>query len=234
MLFAKEGAKGIVLVSRTQSKLEQVAKDIAELGTNAKTAIVAGDIGKESTNKDMVDKALQEFGQVDVAFVNAGVYGGKPFPQLQEEEIDNVLNSNVKSVAFAFKYLLPAMKDSPSKDTSVVVNTSVMGSVARAVFAGAGLYSATKAAADMLVQYAAMEGAVQGTRVNAVAPGIVATDIWEMDTDDTDQFAADKQLMGRAGRADEVAKMVAFLASEDGSFVTGSISVVDGGWSLKA
>merc|ERR1719343_854434 len=233
--FAKEGAKGIVLVSRTKENLEKVAKEIAEINADVKTAIVAGDTSLEATAKDMVEAAQKEFGQVDVAFVNAGTFGEMaPFKDVKEESYDFIMNANVKSVVFAFKYLMPAMKESPTKDTSIVVNTSCMGSVARASFAGAGIYAASKAAADMLVKYAAIEGAEQSTRVNAVAPGIMHTNIMPMDQENYDKFAGDKQLVGRAGRDYEIAKVVTFLASEDATFVTGTVQVADGGWALKA
>lgn len=230
-MFAKEGAKGIVLVSRTAAKLEEVAKEIDAAGSKA--VIVAGDVGSEETSKKMVEAATKEFGQLDVAFLNAGMFGQKPIVELVSEDIDSVFDSNFKSVAWGLKHVLPAMKASPNKG-SVVVNTSVMGSYAKANFIGTSIYSASKAAADMLVKYAAVEAAADGTRVNAIAPGIVATNILGMDDAGADGFAKNVQLAGRAGRSDEIANVVTMLASDAGSFITGAIVVADGGWALKA
>ncbi|CAJ1949392.1 unnamed protein product [Cylindrotheca closterium] len=220
LMFAKEGAKAIVLVSRTQAKLEEVAKEIEAAGT--KVAIVAGDVGSEDTAKKMV-AAAKEFGAVDVAFLNAGMYASKKNTEIEESDIDGVFNANYKSVAWGLKHVLPAMKDSPGKG-SVIVNTSCMGSVARATFAGSSMYSAAKAGADMLVQYAAKGAAEDGTRVNAVAPGIVATNIADMDEETTNGWAKGAQLVGRAGKSDEVASVVTMLASDDGTFLTGMSS----------
>jgi len=231
LMFAKEGAKAIVLVSRTQAKLEEVAKEIEAAGT--KVAIVAGDVGSEETAKKMVAAAKNEFGALDIAFLNAGMYASKKITEVEESDIDGVFSSNYKSVVWGLKHVLPAMKDSPGKG-SVIVNTSCMGSVARVAFAGSSMYSAAKAAADMLVKYAAIEAAEDGTRVNAVAPGIVATNIAGMDEETTNGWAKGAQLVGRAGKADEVASVVTLLASDDGTFLTGSVIKVDGGWALKA
>lgn len=230
-MFAKEGAKGIVLVSRTQSKLEEVAKEVEAAGS--KVAIVAGDAGSEDINKKMVETAVSEFGQLDVAFLNAGVFGQKKIVEMEEEDVDSLFNSNFKSVVWGLKHVLPAMKESPNKG-SVIVNTSCMGMLARAAFAGTSMYSASKAAANMLVEYAAAEAAEDGTRVNAVAPGIVATNIIGLDEAATNGMAKDVQLVGRAGTSDEIASVVTMLASDDGAFFTGTVMKVDGGWALKA
>mmetsp|Transcript_14183 Transcript_14183/g.26539 ORF Transcript_14183/g.26539 Transcript_14183/m.26539 type:complete len:255 (+) Transcript_14183:85-849(+) len=230
--FAREGTKGIVLVSRTESKLEQVAKEVEALGS--KVVIVAGDVSKEETCEKMVKAATSAFGgQLDAAFLNAGSISMKPIVELKNEDIDSMFDSNFKSVVFGLKYILPAMKKSPGKG-SVIVNTSIMSSVARAPFSGASMYSASKAAVEMLVKYAAIEAAEDGTRVNAVAPGIVATNIMGLDADGTNGFAKDKQLVGRAGDSTEIAKVVTMMASDDSTFMTGSSLVVDGGWQFKA
>ena len=230
--FAKEGAKGIVLVSRTEAKLEEFAKEIEALGSKA--IIVAGDVTKEATAQDMVKAATDNFdGQLDAAFLNAGSVGMKPIVELTDEDIDGMFDSNLKSVVYGLKHILPAMKASKGNG-SVIVNTSVMGNIARAPFAGASMYSASKAAAEMLVKYAAIEAAADGTRVNSIAPGIVATNLMGMDKATADGFASDKQLMGRSGESDEIAKVVTMMASDDGSFMTGSSVAADGGWLLKA
>lgn len=230
-MFAKEGAKGVVLVSRTQTKLEDVAKEI-EVG-GGKAVVLAGDVTVEETSQKMIDLAEQAYGQIDAVFLNAGSISPKSIVELTSEDIDSTFNSNFKSVVYGLKYSLPAMAKSPNNG-SVIVNTSAMGSVARANVTGVSMYSAAKAAADMLVKCAACEAAADGTRVNAVAPGVIATNIMGMDEAGTNNFAKDLHLNGRAGKSEEVASVVTMLASEAGSLMTGSIVTVDGGWSLKA
>lgn len=227
------------MVARTTDKLEEVAKEIAALTGTTLTAIVTGDVSLESTAKKMVETAVSTFGSIDAAFVNAGMYASSKFADINEADVDTMMNLNVKSVVWALKYLLPAMKDNVNGG-SIVVNTSCMGSVARVNLAGSGLYSASKAAADMLVKYAAIEATADNkegtpaTRVNAIAPGVVATNIGGMSQEQSDGFGAFTQLVGRAGKAEEIANFVTFLSSDDASFMTGSVCVVDGGWALKA
>ena len=228
--FAKEGAK-VVLVSRTKEKLEQVVKEITDAGGEA--VFVAGDVSKEETNKEMVAMATEKFGQVDICFFNAGAVGQFKLVDTTDEAMDGLINLNMKSVVYGLKHSLPALKASPNKG-SVVVNSSVMGSMARGAFPGWSMYAATKAAAEMMVRFAAVEAAEDGTRVNGIAPGIVATNIMGISAEATDGFAADKQLIPRAGRSEEVANFVTFLASDESSFMTGGIHTIDGGWSLVA
>ena len=228
--MAQEGAK-VVLVSRTAAKLEAVAEEIKKAGGEA--VVYAGDASKEETNRKMVEKAVETYGQLDVAFINAGSIANCKLTEVTEDHLDSMLGGNLKSVVWALKYVLPAMAKSPNQG-SVIVNTSCMGATARIDFAGSSLYSATKAAADMLVKYGAIEAAEDGTRVNGIAPGIVATNILGMSEEQTNGFGSAKQLVGRAGRGEEVANFVTFLASDASSFMTGSTHLIDGGWSLKA
>lgn len=229
--FAREGAEGIILVARTLAKLEQVAKEVEAAGSKA--IVIAGDVSAEETSKEMIDAAVETFGHVDVAFLNAGGMGQKPIVELTGDDIDGAFNSNFKSVVWGLKHALPAMAKSPNKG-SVVVNTSIMASIARANFAGSSMYAASKAAANMLVKYAAIEAAADGTRVNAIEPGVVATNLTGLDEASIHGFAQGIQLIARAGSSDEIASVVAMLASDAGSFMTGTIVQVDGGWSVKA
>eukprot|EP00953_Heterococcus_sp_UTEX-ZZ885_P027154 14608-Heterococcus_DN1.PRE.1 len=249
--LAAEGAK-VIIAGRTQSKLEAAVKLIKDAG--GEVHAVAADVGSDADNKRIVDTALELYGRLDISFVNAGTVGMAGFSEVTDEIIDTVFNTNVKSVAFAFKYQLPAIEKSGGKG-SVVVNTSVMGITATTQdsFHGAGIYSASKSAANMLTQYAAVEAAKHGTRVNAIAPasgglqtaaantsvcaaGLVKTEIMgdALKTDaDWDAMSAPIRLLDKTGTAEEVSKLVCFLLSDDASFITGSIYGIDGGALLK-
>ncbi|CAN0386858.1 unnamed protein product [Ectocarpus fasciculatus] len=129
------------------------------------------------------------------------------------------------------------MKDTAGGKGSIIVNTSVTGLRPSALpgLAGAGMYSASKAAAEMLMKYAAIEGAASGVRVNSVAPGLVDTPIFGgMPHDTLVAFAGATQLVPRPCAPEEIAKVVTFLASEDATMVTGSTYTMDGGWAMKA
>ncbi|CAN0377505.1 unnamed protein product, partial [Ectocarpus sp. 12 AP-2014] len=128
----------------------------------------------------MVDTAIEKFGGLHVAFNNAGVFRAVPFADITEDTIDDLLNINVKSLAWCFKYQIPAMKDTAGGKGSIIVNTSstALRTTALPGMAGGGMYSASKAAAEMLMKYAAIEGAASGVRVNSVSPGHVETPIY--------------------------------------------------------
>ena len=229
--MAKQGAN-VVLVARTMEKLEAVKNTITTNGGTAEYFV--GDTSLEATNKGMVDFCREKFGfNIHAAFINAGSLAQFKLTEATEEQVDGMIDTNLKSVVWALKYLMPAMKESSGKG-SIIVTTSCMGENARNDFAGSGLYSATKAAANMVVKYAAIEGAEDGTRVNAIAPGIVATGLVGLSEAEMDGFGAAKQLSGRAGRGEEIASLVTYLASDESSFITGSVYTIDGGWSLKA
>ncbi|CBN74952.1 short-chain dehydrogenase/reductase SDR [Ectocarpus siliculosus] len=135
----------------------------------------------------MVDTAIQKFGGLHVAFNNAGVYRSAPFADIMEDTIDDLLNINVKSLAWCFKYQIPAMKDSAGGKGSIIVNTSstALRPSASPGMTGSGMYAASKAAAELLMKYAAIEGAASGVRVNSVARGLVKTPIFGDMPDET-------------------------------------------------
>ncbi|CAM9191309.1 unnamed protein product [Ectocarpus fasciculatus] len=234
--FAKEGAK-VVIAARREVKLDEVAEEIKSAGGDV--AVVMGDVSKEADCKKMVDAAIEVFGGLHVAFNNAGVFKTVPFVDITEDTIDDILNINVKSIAWCLKYQIPAMKDTAGGQGSIIVNTSVTGLRPSALpgLAGAGMYSASKAAAEMIMKYAAIEvrRGSSGVRVNSVAPGLVETPIFgDMPVDALVAFAGATQLVPRPCAPEEIAKVVIFLASEDATMVTGSTYTMDGGWAMKA
>eukprot|EP00752_Nemacystus_decipiens_P011779 g10451.t1 len=232
--FSKEGAK-VVIAARREDKLQEVADEIKSAGGEA--VVVAGDISKEADCKKMVDTAVEKFGALHVAFNNAGIFRTSSFAEMTEETCGALLDVNVKSLVWCFKYQMPAMASTAGGKGSIIVNTSAMGvrTSALPVAAGAGMYAASKAAAEMLMKYAAIEGAASGVRVNSVTPGHVETPIYgEMPRDMLVGITGATQLLARPIESDEIAKVVVFLASGDASMVTGSSYAVDGGWAIKA
>ncbi|CAM9781002.1 unnamed protein product [Ascophyllum nodosum] len=233
LLFSKEGAK-VVLNARSEDKLRSVADEIKASGGDV--AIAVGDVSKEEDCKKMVEVAVETFGGLHVAFNNAGIVMTAPFSEITEDMASKVFDINLKSLVFCFKYQIPAMAKSGNKG-SIIVDGSVVASRTSALpfNAGVGVYAASKAGANMLMKYAAIEGGPSGVRVNSISPGHVETPIYgSMTHDQLTEIAKMDQVIGRPIEPEEIAKLVLFLASDDAAMVTGSVYTMDGGWSIKA
>lgn len=157
--------------------------------------------------------------------------------QAEDDDIDAVIDVNIKGIIYGLKFVLPAIAETVGSEGptgSVVVNSSCMGSTVIAPKSiGSSLYAASKAFVNSLVQTAAIENAPR-VRVNAVLPGVIQTGIMPVD-DATYQAigAAMQPLWGRPGTPEEVAAAVAFLLGDGASLISGNLMKVDGLWSLS-
>lgn len=236
LYLASKGAEAVTLFARREEKLREVASEIESLYPGTKTLVVAGDAAKEEDNKRAVDETVKAFGGITGAFINAGLFlGGKPITEVDEETINNILDVNVKGVIYALKHTIAAVKETVGTEGpsgSIVVNSSGMAEcVISPKSAGSSIYSASKAFVNSLVKTAAIENAPR-IRINGVMPGIIKTDLIPVDEATYDYIGAKVQMMGRAGRAEEVAALVAFLIGDESSFISGTNVMVDGLWGL--
>lgn len=225
--LARRGAR-VVASARRQAEIEALAAELRETGYEA-SAVVA-DVNNEQDIIGLVDKILALYGRIDVAFNNAGTEGAfTPFVEQTNDVYDTIFNANVRGVFWSMKHEAKAML---AQGSGTIINNASMGGVIG--FANAGLYIASKHAVLGLTKTASIELFRQGVRVNAVNPGIIDTPMQDRIWSGSDAKAdfATSSVPGRAGTAEEVARAVAFLASEDASFVSGHGLLVDAGYSI--
>jgi NAD(P)-dependent dehydrogenase (short-subunit alcohol dehydrogenase family) len=221
--FARAGAK-VVLSGRREKEGAQVVSEIKKLGGDA--AFVRADVAKEADVKAMIKFTVDKFGKLDVAFNNAGVEWTGPLEQATEAEYRRVFDVNVWGVLNSMRHEIPVMLKNGG---GAIINTSsIAGHVG---FPQVSVYIASKHAVEGLTKSVALEFAKQNIRINAVAPGPIATEMW-------DRFAGDKEVSAqvistvpaaRLGGSDEIAAAVLYLASDAAKFTTGTSLVVDGG-----
>ena len=227
ILFAKEGAS--VVVSDIADKAgEELLALIKQSG--GKAAYVHCDITKEADAKNLIERAVKEYGRLDILYNNAGIGMVKSLPEMTEQEWDRIFNLNVKGAFFCSKYAIPQMK---KQGGGTIINTaSNWGFIAYPHWPA---YCATKGAMVMLTKALAVDHAPDNIRVNCVCPGNVDTPLqgkgkFDAATGRWGNFdEAIKKTMGRMAKPEEIANVVLFLASDESSFVTGAAVVADNG-----
>jgi NAD(P)-dependent dehydrogenase (short-subunit alcohol dehydrogenase family) len=223
--FAQAGAK-VVLTGRREKEGAEVVAEITKNGGAA--AFFRADVAKESEVKNAIDFVLSTHGRLDVAFNNAGVEIVGPLDQITEEQYRRTFDINVWGVLSAMKHEVAAMLKIGG---GAIVNTSSIAG--RVGLAQASIYVATKHAVEGLTKAVAVEVAKQGIRVNAVAPGSIATDMVERmkgEEGEVLNWLISQHPVGRLGTSEEIAAAVLYLASDAAKFTTGAVLAVDGGW----
>ncbi|MDV4183146.1 SDR family oxidoreductase [Rhizobium brockwellii] len=220
-LFIKEGAK-VVITGRNRLNVEAAA---SEIGAD----FVQGDVSKLQDIIRLRDHLKDNYGRIDVIFANAGGGTLVPFEDVTEDDFNTTVDTNFKGTFFTVQKLLPLVPDGGS----IILNTSIAGSKGLPNFS---VYSATKAALRSLARTWTTDLKVRGIRVNALAPGHIATDILRKSGLSAEQVNGINGLviplipLGRMGTGEEIAGPALFLASDDSAYVTGIELTVDGGW----
>lgn len=229
LAFARQGAR-IVVSGRREVAGHALAAELRTLGASAE--FLRADVRVEAEVRSLVEQTVERFGRLDVAVNNAGTEG--QLGPVTEQSVDNytaTFETNVLGTLLALKHEMRLML---RQGAGAIVNlSSVAGQVG---IAGASVYAASKHAVEGLTKSAALEGAAAGVRVNAVAPGPVATEMLERFTGG-DAAAKAGFLAGiparRAATPDEIAQTVLFLASDAARYLTGQSVTVDGGYTAQ-
>ena len=220
----KEQGATVIITGRRKEAIEKAASELSV------TAIVA-DQSNVGDTENLVAQVKQDFGQVDILFINAGITTKGTIEEATEELFDSVMDINFKGAYFTLSRFIPILKDG----ASVVFLSSNTASMS---YAGTSVYSSSKAALNSVVKIAALELASRKIRVNSVSPGPTETEIMKkMGLDEaavTTLMSAivDTIPLKQMGTSEDVAKMVSHLSSDASKFITGADFIMDGGMVL--
>lgn len=222
--FIQNGAT-VIITGRDEAKVKTAAKELGATG-------IVADVSDLNAIDNLVSKVKEEFGGVDVLFVNAGVYKGAAIGDNSEKLFDNMMDINFKGAVFTIEKFLNILNDSAS-----IINLSSI--TAHIGMQNSSIYGASKAALDSYTRTASVELASRKIRVNSVNPGPVQTPIMQKTGVSDEKLEALANIMieriplKRIAQPQEIAKLVLFLASDDSSFITGNTINIDGGSSTN-
>jgi NAD(P)-dependent dehydrogenase (short-subunit alcohol dehydrogenase family) len=223
--FARQGA-AVVVSGRRDEEGKALAAELRDLGAAAE--YIRADVSVEGDVEALVDGTVAAFGKLDVAVNNAGYTGGRgPLTTQTLDAYNAVFDTNVRGLFFSLKHELRVMT---AQGFGSIINLS--STFGERGGPGAALYSASKHAVNGFTRSAALEVAARGIRVNAVAPGPVATGGLDRFTGGGEEARAAMAATvpaGRLGQPDEIADVITFLASDDARFLTGQVIAVNGG-----
>jgi NAD(P)-dependent dehydrogenase (short-subunit alcohol dehydrogenase family) len=221
--FVNEGAY-VFITGRRQGELETA---VSQIGQNV--TAVQSDVSKMADLDKLYAAVKKQKGKLDIVFANAGTGSFAPLGQISEEHFDKQFGVNVKGLLFTVQKALPLLQPG----ASIVLNASIVSATGSPAFS---VYSATKAAVRSFARTWSVDLKEQKIRVNAISPGIIPTPGYNtslgVTQEEVDQYVHSSLgdiPLGRPGTADEIAKAVLFLASDDSSYVTGIELFVDGG-----
>ncbi|MDM5246900.1 MULTISPECIES: 3-oxoacyl-[acyl-carrier-protein] reductase [unclassified Lysinibacillus] len=220
--LANEGAKVVVNYSGSQAKAEEVVAMIQENGGEA--IAVQGSVSKTEEVTALMDAAVKTFGSLDILVNNAGITRDNLLMRMKEDEWDDVLDTNLKGVFLCTKAVTRQMM---KQRAGRIINISSIVGVAGN--AGQANYVAAKAGVIGLTKTTAKELASRNILVNAVAPGFIETEMTEQLPEDIKQGMLTQIPLAKLGQPEDIAKAVAFLASDDANYMTGQTLHIDGG-----
>ncbi|MFM0253032.1 SDR family NAD(P)-dependent oxidoreductase [Paraburkholderia sediminicola] len=229
LAFAREGNR-VVVSGRREEAGQALAAELRALGAEAE--FLRADVRFEAEVRSVVEQTVERFGRIDVAVNNAGTEGQlAPIVEQTATNYEDTFSVNVLGTLLSLKHEMRVML---AQGAGSIINlSSIAGQVG---FAGASVYAASKHAVEGLTKSAALEGAAAGVRVNAVAPGPVATEMLDRFAGGTEEGKAGFLATIPARRAatpDEIAQTIVFLASDKARYLTGQNIAVDGAYTAQ-
>ncbi len=234
LLFAAEGAR-VVVADVNEEGAEKTAEGIR--ASNGEAVAVGADVSREAEVEATIQRAVDEYGGLDILFNNAGV-GHSAADRLTmasvvetpEEDWDAILAINLKSVAMACKHAIPIMVENGGG--AIVNNASINALVA---LSGADAYTAAKGGIVSLTRVLAVDWGPRNVRVNCICPGGVDTPMLApaLADEQVSNFLRESTPLGRLAKPEETARVALFLASDEASYLNGAIIPVDGGWTAR-
>ena len=219
--FAENGYALVINYVSENTDLEKLKKDI---NSRNEILFVRANVGDFNSCEELVKKAIEKFGKIDVLVNNAGITRDNLIMRMKEEDFDKVINTNLKGTFNVTKNVVPYMM---KKRSGKIVNiSSVVGVSGNA---GQCNYAASKAGIIGFTKSIAKELASRNILANCVAPGFIDTDMTEVLSDTVKENINSQIPLKRMGSAEEIAKAVYFLAGEDNTYITGQVLNVDGG-----
>jgi NAD(P)-dependent dehydrogenase (short-subunit alcohol dehydrogenase family) len=227
LAMAREGAR-LALVGRRREKLQQLAR---EIGDSAQFIAVAADVSKKAEIENLIARTVAELGLINVLLNNAGVLHVGDVEQITEEQWDETFNVNVRGLWLLSRAVLPHMRNAGAG--SIINIASVLGiNGAR----NRASYAPSKGAVVLLTKCMAIDHGHENIRVNAICPSFVETDLTAavLSTAPDPQAVRRERItlhpLGRLGQPEDIASLAVYLASDESSWVTGSVFPVDGGY----
>lgn len=226
LTFARGGAK-LVVVDVASDLGETTVSAVKQAGSDA--IFLRVDVADPDAVEQMVERTIAAFGRLDIAVNNAGIGGeSNPTGSYSIAGWRKVINVNLNGVFYCMRYEIPRMLEQGSG--AIVNMSSILGSVG---FANAPAYVAAKHGVVGLTKTAALEYGKQGIRINAVGPAFIKTPLLSSLDEQTQTYLSGMHAVGRMGEPQEVANLVAFLCSDQASFLTGGYYLVDAGYTAQ-
>jgi len=226
LALAEQGADVVINYTSSKDKAEMVAQEVEAKGRKA--LIIQADVSKRSEVVSMFEQIKQEWGAVDILVNNAGVLRGGEFSEFSEEMLDEVLGVNLKGQFFCAQEAVKMMRNGGR-----IINIASISSGGTGVgFAQIEAYTASKGGVIGLTENLALDLGPKGINVNAIAPGVIDTDMSRGTSDDKEMGEAVLRRIpkGRVGKPEDIGAAAAFLASDEADYITGVTLYVDGGW----